>query len=58
VAALLERNEQRRGARQDTWRQHTAAEHAWQTAYQRIADTAEHSAERNRSRDHGYGLEL
>jgi conjugative relaxase-like TrwC/TraI family protein len=58
VAALLERNEQRRGARQDTWRQHTAAEHAWQAAYQRIADTAEHSTERNRSRDHGYGLEL
>jgi hypothetical protein len=58
VAALLERNEQRRGARQNTWRQHTAAERAWHAAYERIADTAERSAERSRSRDHGYGLEL
>jgi conjugative relaxase-like TrwC/TraI family protein len=54
VSALLERNEQRRGARQDTWRQHAAAERAWHAAYQRIADSAEHSAER--SRDHGLEL--
>ncbi|MGH3522546.1 MAG: hypothetical protein ACRDU4_06885 [Mycobacterium sp.] len=58
MAALLERNEQRRGTRKNTWRQHTAAERAWHAAYERITDTTEHSAERSRSRDQGYGLEL
>jgi hypothetical protein len=58
VAALLERNEQRRSARHHTRRQHTAAEHTRHAAYQRLADIAEHSAEHSRSRDHGYGLEL
>ena len=58
VAALLERNEQRRRLRQKTWRQHTTAERAWQAAYQRVADTAEQSVEQSRSREHDYGLEL
>jgi hypothetical protein len=58
VAALLERNGQRRSARQHTWRQHTAAEHTRHAAYQRLADIAEHSVEHSRSRDHCYGLEI
>ena len=58
VAALLERNEQRRAARQHTWRQYIAAERARHAAYERMADTAEQSAERSRTSDRSYGLEL
>jgi hypothetical protein len=42
----------------DAERGRIAAERAWHAAYERIADTAEHSAERSRSRDQGCGLEL
>jgi hypothetical protein len=57
IADLLERNEQRRANRRQTWRQHTAAERAREAAYQRIISAAEQSNDRSRS-DHGYRLEL
>jgi len=56
VGQLLDRQDSRRAARRQAWRQYTNAEHAWHAAYERIADTAERSTER--SRDQGYGLEL
>jgi hypothetical protein len=34
------------------------AERGWHAAYERIADTAERSTERSRSRDQRYGLKL
>ncbi len=61
VAELLERNEQRRTHRRETWRQHTVSEHRRQAAYQRLTQTrgTEQSHQRGRSRgDDGYGLEL
>ena len=59
MADLLERNEQRRTQRRETWRQHTADEHRRESAYQRLTQTraAEQSHQRSRS-DYGYGLEL
>jgi hypothetical protein len=36
VAELLDRNDERRTQRRETWRQHIAAEHARNTAHQRI----------------------
>jgi hypothetical protein len=48
----------RRVARRQPWRHYIVAERAWHTAYERIADTAERSAERSRGRDQSYGLEL
>jgi hypothetical protein len=59
VADLLERNEQRRTHRRETWRQHTADEHRRESANQRLTQTraAEQSHQRGRS-DYGYGLEL
>jgi len=54
VADLLERNDQRRTKRRETWRQHTAAERAREATYQRIIS---HDRTRGLS-DDGYGLEL
>ena len=60
VAALLDRNDQRRADRAQTWQQHTAQNLAREAAYQRITATSRQAAERqrSRSRDQGYGLEL
>ena len=58
VAALLDRNDQRRNSRAQAWRRHSAQTRARDTAYQRITTTRRWTAERQRSRDQGYGLEL
>jgi hypothetical protein len=60
VAALLGRNDQRRTARADTWRQHSAQTRAREAAYQRITVARHQTRERERSRlaDRGHGLEL
>ena len=60
VAALLDRNDQRRADRAQAWRQHTAQNRARDAAYQRLTATTQHAAQRQRShsRDRGYGLEL
>ena len=61
VAALLDRNDQRRNARRQAWRAHSAQARARQAAYERImtnlGEAAQRSAERARSVD-GDGLEL
>jgi hypothetical protein len=60
VAALLDRNHERRTARAQAWRQHAAQTRARETAYQRLTATSQQAATRERSRgvDQGYGLEL
>jgi conjugative relaxase-like TrwC/TraI family protein len=58
VAALLERNDQRRANRAHAWQQHTAQTCSREAAYQRLAATTQQPAQRERSRDQGYGLEL
>jgi conjugative relaxase-like TrwC/TraI family protein len=58
VAALLDRNDQRRADRAQAWRRHTAQTRARDAAYQRFAAITQQAAERERSRDQGYGLEL
>jgi hypothetical protein len=58
VAALLDRNDQRRADRAQAWRQHTAQTRARDAAYQRLTATTQQAAERERSRDQGYGLAL
>ena len=60
VAALLDRNDQRRADRAQAWRQHTAQNRARDAAYQRLTATRQQAAQRQRSRscDRGYGLEL
>jgi conjugative relaxase-like TrwC/TraI family protein len=58
VAALLHRNGQRRADRAQAWRQHTAQNRARDAAYQRLTATRQQAAQRQRSRDRGYGLEL
>jgi hypothetical protein len=60
VAALLDRNDQRRADRTQAWRQHRTQTRARETAYERITATRQQSRERERSRhaDRGYGLEL
>jgi hypothetical protein len=58
VGQLLDRQDSRRAARRQAWRQYTAAERGWHAAYERIADAAERSTERSRRRDQSYGLEL
>ncbi len=60
VAALLDRNDQRRAHRAQAWRQHTAQNRARDAAYQRLTATTQQAAQRQRrrSRDRGYGLEL
>jgi hypothetical protein len=61
VGALLDRNDQRRAARRVAWRQHNAEAHAREAAYERLKqatqNTAERTAERERSVD-GDSLEL
>jgi len=54
VADLLERNDQRRTERLETWRRYSAAERARKAAYQRIIS---HDRSRGLS-DDGYGQEL
>ena len=53
VAALLDRNDERREARRAAWRQHSAQARAREAAYERITatsrDTTEQAAERERS---------
>ena len=64
VAALLDRNDQRRADRAQAWRRHTAQNRAREAAYQRLSATSQQAAlrqrsrSRNQSRDQGYGLEL
>ena len=60
VAALLDRNDQRRAHRAQAWRQHTAQNRARDAAYQRLTATTQRAAQRqrSRSRDRGYGREL
>ena len=61
VGGLLDRNDERRTARQHAWRQYSAEARARDAAYQRITATlgeaAERSTERARNAD-GPGLEL
>ena len=56
VAALLDRNDQRRIDRAQAWRRHTAQTRAREAAYQRLTATRQQTAKRHR--DQGYGLEL
>ena len=60
VAALLDRNDQRRAERAQAWRRHTAQDRARDAAFERIAATTHQAAHRDRSRGahRGYGLEL
>ncbi len=60
VAALLDRNDQRRAERTKAWQQHTARTRARDAAYQRLTATTQHAAqpERSRGADRAYGLEL
>jgi ATP-dependent exoDNAse (exonuclease V) beta subunit len=60
VAALLDRNDQRRADRAQAWRRHSAQTRTRETAYQGITATRQQAAEhqRSRSRDQSYGLEL
>jgi conjugative relaxase-like TrwC/TraI family protein len=61
VAALLDRNDQRRAARRAAWRQQNAQARAREAAFERFSkatrDTAQRAAERERSAD-GDSLEL
>jgi AAA domain len=58
IAALLDRNDQRCADRAQAWQQHTAQTRAREAAYQRFTATTQQAAERQSSRDQGYGLEL
>jgi conjugative relaxase-like TrwC/TraI family protein len=60
VAALLDRNDQRRADRAQAWRQHVVQTRAREAAFERIIAPRRQSRERDRSRraDRGYGLEL
>jgi hypothetical protein len=58
VAALLDRNDPRRGDRAQAWRRHNAQTRAREAALERITVTRQQTAQRQRSRDQGYGLEL
>jgi ATP-dependent exoDNAse (exonuclease V) alpha subunit len=58
VAALLDRNDRRCADRAQSWRRHTAQNLAREAAYQRITATRQQTAERHRTRDQRYGLEL
>jgi hypothetical protein len=51
-------NDQRRAERTWAWRRHKAQDLARETAYQRVTATRQRAAERQRNRDHEYGLEL
>jgi conjugative relaxase-like TrwC/TraI family protein len=60
VAALLDRNDQRRADRARAWRQHGAQTRAREAAFERITAPRRQSREREcrRRADRGYGLEL
>jgi len=58
VAAVLDRNDQRRANRAHAWQQHTTQTCSREAAYQRLTTTPQQAAKRERSRDQGYGLEL
>jgi ATP-dependent exoDNAse (exonuclease V) alpha subunit len=58
VAALLDRNDQRRADRARVWHEHSARTRARDAAYQRLTATSQQAARRQRSRYQGYGLEL
>jgi conjugative relaxase-like TrwC/TraI family protein len=60
VAALLDRNDQRRAERAQAWRQYSAQTRARDAAYHRIAATRQRASHRERSRgmDRGCGLDL
>ena len=60
MAALLDRNDERRADRTRVWRRHSAQTRAREAAYQRFTTTRQQAAQRQRSRgaDRGYGLEL
>jgi conjugative relaxase-like TrwC/TraI family protein len=58
VAALLDRNDQRCTERAQAWRRHIAQTRTREAAYQRFTDTRQQAAQRQRSRDQGYGLEI
>jgi len=58
VAAFLDRNDQRRADRAQAWRRHTTQTRAREAAYQRFTTTRQQTAQRQRSRDQGYGREL
>ena len=57
VAALLDRNDQRRSARIQAWLRHSAQTRTREAAFERIA-AARQQAQRQRSREQGYRLEL
>jgi len=62
VAALLDRNDQRRAERARAWRRHAAEDRAREATYQRMAvashQTSQRQRNRSRGREQGYGLEL
>ena len=49
VAAVLDRNDQRRAARRAAWRQHNAQARAREAANQRLSQAMRDTAERERS---------
>jgi conjugative relaxase-like TrwC/TraI family protein len=60
VAALLDRNDERRAARRAAWREYNAQARAREAAYERFATARQQAAQRERGRaaNRGYGLEL
>jgi conjugative relaxase-like TrwC/TraI family protein len=58
VAALLDRNDQRRADRAQAWHHHGAQARARQAAYERVTAIRQQTAHRQRSRGQSYGLEL
>jgi hypothetical protein len=62
VAALLDRNDQRRTDRAHAWSQHNAENRAREVAHQRFIAARQQATQRQRSRNRnrhkGYGLEL
>jgi conjugative relaxase-like TrwC/TraI family protein len=58
VAELLERNDQRCLERGQAWRHHVAQHRVREAAYERITATRQQAAQRQRSREQEYGLEL
>ncbi len=58
VAALLDRDDQRRADRAQAWRRHTTQNRAREAALERITASTRQAAQRQHSRDQGYGLEL
>lgn len=57
VAALLERNDQRRAARRAAWRQHSAQARALEATNERLSQATQGTAERAAERERGAGGE-